>query len=58
LGKDNLARLAEGKPPTRINRRTGRSEELQAPALNEPGDEHTKPRWPSQAQDPFARVAE
>ena len=56
LGPDNLARLAEGKPPARVNRRTGRTEQLQAPPLNEPGDEHDAPRWPAQAVDPFARA--
>jgi hypothetical protein len=53
----SAARLAEGKPPTRVNRRTRRSEELQAPPLNEPGDESVPPRWPSQAPDPFAEVS-
>lgn len=54
LGHENLARLAEGKPPLRINRRSGRTEELQPPPLHEPGDEDTPPTWPSQAEDPFA----
>jgi hypothetical protein len=56
LGPENLSRLAEGKPPLRVNRRTGRTEALQTPPLNAPGDEERAPRWPSQANDPFANA--
>ena len=52
---ENLARMAAGKAPRRLNPRTGRTEAMQLTGLRQASThDQVRMRWPDEAADPWA----
>ena len=56
FGETNLSRMGDGKPPQRLNHRTGNVESMRLPGthVGDDGGQTPVPEWPAPEVDPFA----
>lgn len=56
FGETNLSRMGDGKPPQRLNHRTGTVESMRLPSthVGDDGGQTPVPEWPAPELDPFA----